>query len=73
MLREDVVQAVKRGEYHVYAINTVEEGLEILTEVAAGRRRARGGYTPGSAFAMVDRRLEEIAVGLRKYHTSEDD
>lgn len=73
MLREDVVQAVKRGEYHVYAINTVEEGLEILTEVAAGRRRARGGYTPGSAFAMVDRRLEEIAVGLRNYHTSEDD
>jgi lon-related putative ATP-dependent protease len=73
MLRQDVVQAVKRGEYHVYAINTVEEGLEILTEVAAGRRRSGGSYTPGSAFAMVDQRLEEIASGLKQYHAGADD
>jgi lon-related putative ATP-dependent protease len=65
MLREDVVRAVKKGRFHIYAIDTVEEGIEILTGVPAGRARKRGGYSPGSVFDRADRRLEEIASGLR--------
>ncbi|MGQ9591990.1 MAG: Lon protease family protein [Planctomycetota bacterium] len=67
MLREDVVRAVKRGRFHIFAIDKVEEGFEILTGVRAGRRAKSGRYPPGTAFALVDERLEELAAGLRRY------
>ncbi len=73
MLRDDVVHAVRRGRFHIYAINTVEEGFEILTGIPAGRRRKDGSYTPGSAFALADTRLEEIANGLKQYQTGDDE
>ncbi len=37
MLREDVVAAVKQGVFHIYAIETIDEGIELLTGVPAGR------------------------------------
>ncbi|HVR72799.1 MAG TPA: AAA family ATPase [Planctomycetota bacterium] len=72
LLRDDIVRAVRRGEFHIYAISTVEQGFEILTGVPAGRKRKSGHYTPGSAFALVDHRLEEIANGLKQYQAGED-
>jgi lon-related putative ATP-dependent protease len=65
LLRDDVVREVKKGRFHIYAIRTVEEGIEILTGVPAGRPRKRGGYARGTVFDLADRRLEEIAAGLR--------
>ncbi|MBI4601185.1 MAG: AAA family ATPase [Planctomycetes bacterium] len=73
MLREEVVRAVRRGQFHIYAIDTVEAGFEILTGVPAGRRSKSGAYSSGSAFALVDQRLEEIASGLKQYHAGEED
>ena len=67
MLRKDVVAAVGAGRFHIYAIDTVEEGIEILTGVEAGRRRKNGSYAEGTVFHEVDRRLEELAENLRKY------
>jgi len=72
MLRDDVVDAVKKRKFHVYAIDTVEQGFEILTGLPAGRRRKDGSYTPGSAFARVDFRLEEIANGLKQFQASDE-
>lgn len=73
MLRDDVVRAVKRGEFHIYAISKVEEGFEILTGAPTGNRRKDGSYTPGSSFALVDDRLEDIANGLRHYQASDEE
>ncbi len=67
VLRSDVVEAVARGEFHIYAIQTIEEGIETLTGVAAGRRRKDGTYRPGGVFALVDRRLDEIAQELKRF------
>ena len=67
MLRRDVVDAVRRGRFHIYAIDTVAEGIEILTGVSAGKRRKNGTYPEGSVFARVDTRLEELASNLRRY------
>ena len=72
MLRDDVVRAVAKGTFHIYAIDTVEQGFEILTGIAAGRRRRSGTYTPGSAFERVDRRLDDIANGLKQFQTSDE-
>ena len=51
MLREDVLEAVKEGKFHVWAVNTIDEGLEILTDMKAGRRNKGGSFEEGSVHA----------------------
>ena len=66
MLRRDIVEAVKKGRFQIYAIDTVADGIEVLTGVSAGKRRKNGTYPDDSVFARVDARLEELASNLRK-------
>ena len=61
MLRHDVVAAVEAGRFHIYAVTTIDEGIELLTGRKAGSRKGRGAYTPGSVHALVDKRLTEYA------------
>ncbi|HSF15577.1 MAG TPA: ATP-binding protein [Vicinamibacteria bacterium] len=65
MLRKDVVAAAELGNFHIYAVSTVEEGIELLTGVAAGRANAEGEYPANSLYARVDRRLDEMARNFR--------
>ena len=67
MLRDDVVQAVTKGEFQIYPVGTVEQGIEILLGVSAGKRNATGKFTPGSVFAKVDHRLHKMAKLLGKF------
>ncbi len=67
MLRDDVVQAVSKGEFQIYPVGTVEQGIEILLGVNAGKRNAAGKFTPGSVFAKVDERLHQMAKLLGKF------
>lgn len=57
MLREDVIEAVAQGRFHLYEVSTVEEGFELLTGVPAGTADANGHYPEGTAFAAVEKRL----------------
>ncbi len=70
MLREDVVDAVREGKFHIYAIKTIDEGLEILTGVPAGERQPDGTYPPGTINALVDARLRELSKNLQGYYAS---
>jgi len=65
-LREEVVEAVERGEFHVYAVNTVDEALELLTGMPAGERGPDGTYPEGTLNALVDRRLRDMGEALRR-------
>jgi predicted ATP-dependent protease len=67
MLDEEVVEAVRVGDFHVWAVSTIEEGIEILTGVPAGRRRKDGSFTPGSVHARVAERLRGYAEALRAF------
>jgi ATP-dependent Lon protease len=67
MLRDEVVKAVASGQFHIYPVATVEQGIEILTGIRAGKRESSGKFTPGSVFAKVDTRLHEMAHALRKF------
>jgi predicted ATP-dependent protease len=58
MLRKDVVDAVRRNQFHVYRVSTVEEGIEILTGVRAGRPDDAGMYPPGTVFGEVQKKLK---------------
>ncbi len=64
MLREDVVAARREGKFHIWAVNSIDEGLELLTGVKAGRRGKRGDFTTGSVHARVAAKLKSIAEQL---------
>ncbi|MBC8145000.1 MAG: AAA family ATPase [bacterium] len=65
MLRADVVESVAAGEFHVWAVSSIDQGIEILTGVAAGERDANGVYTPGTVNYLVEQRLTELASLLK--------
>ena len=66
MLRHDVVEAVQKGTFHIYAVSTVEEGIEILSGKPAGKRSARGTFSAGSIFALVNTRLRAFEKTARR-------
>ena len=67
MLRKDVVEAVKGGKFHVYPIKTIEQGIEILTGMRAGKRRKDGTYSKDTLFRLVDDRLKDLAEKARTF------
>ncbi len=67
MLNRDVIEAVQAGKFHVWAVKTVDEGMEILTGVKAGRPSATGKFPVGTINRLVADRLDEMAQTLREY------
>jgi lon-related putative ATP-dependent protease len=67
MLRDEVIGAVAKGKFHIYPVATIEQGIEILTGVHAGKRSKSGKFEPGSVFATVDARLRTMADTLRRF------
>ncbi|HEY5522519.1 MAG TPA: Lon-insertion domain-containing protein, partial [Desulfuromonadaceae bacterium] len=66
MLHEDVVQAVTAGQFHIWSVETIEQGIEILTGTAAGQRGKNGKYPKGSVYQLVDARLQTMADRLKE-------
>ncbi|MFW5740817.1 MAG: AAA family ATPase, partial [Myxococcota bacterium] len=65
VLRPDVASAIADGRFHLYAISSVAEGIEVLSGLPAGKRDASGRFPAGSVFGRVERRLIELAELLR--------
>lgn len=61
MLNDDVLEAVIQGRFHVYAICTVEQGLEILSGIAAGTADPRGEYSQNSIYGQVQAKLDNFS------------
>lgn len=59
MLREDVLEAVENGQFSIYAIDDVDDGIELLTGIPAGKADKRGRFPKGSVNYMVQQSLEE--------------
>jgi len=68
MLKEEVVEAVRQGRFHIWAVRTVDEGIEVLTGQEAGTRREDGTYPPGTINALVQERLLSMAEAIKEYH-----
>ncbi len=72
MLRKDVIEAVKKGRFHVYAIKTIDDGIEILTGKAAGALRPDRLYPEGTINYLVNAKLKNLAEGLNNFAKDED-
>ena len=67
MLRPDVVQAIKDGKFRIYAVNSIDEGMEVLTGVPAGERGPDGRYSDGSINGRVEKKLRQFSEQLRQF------
>ena len=71
MLREEVVEAVRNEQFHIYAAKTIDEGIEVLTGVSAGERQKDGTYPEGTVNYLVDKRLNDMAERLRGFYAED--
>ncbi len=67
MLREDILTAVDEGKFHVYAIDTVDDGIEILTGIKAGQMDKSGKFPRGSVNYRVQKALDEYYKQYARY------
>jgi lon-related putative ATP-dependent protease len=67
MLKQEVLDAVKDGKFHIYPVSTIEEGIEVLTGKPAGKQLPDGGYEENSVYGLVDKRLSEMAETVRRF------
>ncbi len=72
MLRDEVVEAVKKGQFHIYAVSTIDEGITVITGVSAGKKKKDDNYPRNSINYKVDKRLGEMASMLRKFQSPGD-
>ena len=70
MLKEEVVDAVKAGKFHLYSVKTIDEGIEVLTGVKAGEQGKDGVYEEGTVNHKVNECLKDMAAKLREFATA---
>jgi len=72
VLNEEVVGAVRNEKFSIYAIDRMEEGLELLTNMKAGELQDDGTYPEGTINFLVEKRLTEISEALEKKKENEN-
>ena len=68
MLKKEVIDAVKEGKFHIYSARTIDEGIEILTGIPAGKPGPSGGFEKNSVYDRVDARLRDMAEKSKQFH-----
>uniref|UniRef100_A0A7C6EBY1 endopeptidase La n=1 Tax=candidate division WOR-3 bacterium TaxID=2052148 RepID=A0A7C6EBY1_UNCW3 len=67
MLRKDVAKAIEQGKFHLYAVETIDQGIEILTGVKAGEKNKDGEYPPGTVNYLVNKKLVQLAENWKRF------
>lgn len=74
VLRGDVLEAVRKGKFHIWVMDNVDDGVELLMDLPAGTQQPDGSWTEGSLNRKVDDQLKQYAEAARHYGvTSKDD
>lgn len=67
MLREEVIEAVEAGKFHIYPVSNVDQGIEFLTGVEAGERKPDGTYPEGTLNWAVQNKLNRLADKIKAF------
>lgn len=73
MLNSEVIEAVRNGQFHIWAVDHVDQGIEILTGIPAGEPDEEGNYPEGTINYLVDERLEELSQGIKEYESGKEE
>jgi len=68
MLKKEVIENVREKKFHIYPVKHIDEGIEILTGVPAGKPDEKGNYEKDTVNYIVDKKLTEFARNLRKFY-----
>jgi lon-related putative ATP-dependent protease len=71
MLKEEVVEAVKKRKFHIWPVGSIDEGIEVLTGVPAGVRGSDGAFPENTVHGRVDKRLSELAERIKSFGKDE--
>jgi lon-related putative ATP-dependent protease len=67
MLRRDVVATAKKRKFSIYPVETISQGIEVLTGIAAGERNQSGEFPKGSVYGRAEARLREYALTRKDF------
>jgi lon-related putative ATP-dependent protease len=70
MLKKDVIEAVEKSQFHIYPVRSIDQGIEILTGVKAGKRKKNGSFEEGTLNYMVDEELQRLARSWKTFTAS---
>ena len=72
MLKDEIIDAVKDGKFHIWSVEKVEDAIKILTDMEAGEADEKGNFPEGTLFYLVDKKLEELAKLAKEASESEE-
>ncbi|MDP8258731.1 MAG: ATP-binding protein [Candidatus Aadella gelida] len=72
MLKDEVVEAVKKKKFHIWSVSTIDEGIEVLTGKKAGKKNSKGQYPKGTINYLVDKKLKEYSDNFTNLGNKED-
>jgi len=67
MLKDDIIDAVKDGKFHIWAVKSIDEGIEILTGIPAGKKNKNGTYPRNTINYLVEKKLQFLSLNYSKY------
>ena len=67
MLKQEVVDSVSEGKFHIYSIKTINEGIEILTGIKAGKKQKDGTFPKDTLNYLVDQELQRLAKSWKTF------
>ena len=67
MLKQEVVDSVSKGKFHIYSIKTIDEGIEILTGIKAGKKQKSGAFPKDTLNYLVDQELQRLAKSWKTF------
>jgi len=73
VLDREVIDAVKEGKFHLWAVDHVDQGIEVLTGVPAGEADKDGNYPEGTINFLVNQKLEDLSHGLKEFESGSEE
>jgi len=66
MLKDEVIDSVRKGLFHIFAVNTIDEGIEILTGIKSGNLNDEGSFEEGSINYFIDKKIRHFTDKLKE-------